>query len=160
MAIQAVPTISEEIYLRKLSKRVLELEGEDCPPAEQAWVKVRQATEGDQLQVSQRYAESEVYWQTDGSIKEKRSTNMLDDRMFKAYLVLVDAGNIVDSEGAPLFEFKDSDDFPRFKGTYSKFKERWSQLPPVAATSIEMALYSLNPQWGRVRERDDEEGED
>lgn len=159
MAINAVPTMSDEIYLRDVSDRLKKLEGDDCPPAERAWVKVRQATEGDQLQISQRYAESEVHWRPDGSITEKRSSNILDDRMFKAYLVMVDAGNIFDREGDPLFEFKDGGDYPKYAGTYSKFKEHWMLLPPVAAGAIELALYELNPQWGfttRDTEEDDE----
>jgi hypothetical protein len=161
MAIRAVPTVSEEIYLQDLSDRVKRLEGEDCPREEQAWVKVRQATEGDQLQVSQRYADSEVVWQADGSAKETRSTNTLEDRMFKAYLVLVDAGNITDKGDNPVFGFSEKGDYPKFKGTWSQFKEKWSVLPPAAASAIELALYKLNPQWdifGLVSE-DEEEGE-
>lgn len=163
MAIQAVPTISDEVYLRDMSKLLLDLEGKDCPPSERAWVKVRQATEGDQLQISQRNAESEVMWKPDGDIIERRSSNYLDDRMFRAYLVLVDAGNIFGKDGDPLFEFKDGNDYPKFDGTYSEFKRRWAQLPPVAAGAIELALNELNPQWGlsRSSQKDnDEEGEE
>lgn len=160
MAINAVPTISDEIYLRDVSERVKKIEG-DCPKKECAWVKVRQATEGDQLQVSQRYADSEVVWQVDGSAKEKRSSNTLEDRMFKAYLVLTDAGNIFDGGEKPIFEFADRGDYPKFKGTWAQFKNRWSLLPPAAASAIELALYRLNPQWdvfGLVQEDDEGEG--
>lgn len=160
MAINAVPTISDEIYLRDVSERVNQMEG-DCPKKECAWVKVRQATEGDQLQVSQRHADSEVVWQADGSAKERRSSNTLEDRMFKAYLVMVDAGNILDRKGEPVFEFVDKDDYPKFKGTWARFKERWSLLPPAAASAIELSLYKLNPQWdifGLMQESEEGEG--
>jgi len=146
MAIQAVPTISEEIYLQDLTERVKKLEGED-PRKEQAWVKIRQATEGDQLQISARNADSEVVWQADGGAREKRSNNPLEERMFKAYLVLVDAGNIVAPDGKPVFKFSEGDDYPKFDGSWADFKSRWGLIPSVAADAIELAIYKLNPQW-------------
>ena len=161
MAIHAVPTISEEIYLQDVSERVKEMEGKNCPKKERAWVKVRQATESDQLQVSQRHADTEVLWMADGSAKEKRSRNVLEDRMFKAYLVMVGTGNIFAMEDKPVFEFADKDDYPKFKGTYSKFQDRWGLLQPAVADAIELAIYKLNPQWDvfGLMSEEDEEGE-
>lgn len=161
MTIHAVPTISDEIYLQEISEKVKRLEGSDCPKKDMAWVRVRQATESDQLQVSQRNSGSEVLWLADGSAKEKRDRNVLEDRMFRAYLVLVDVGNIVDKNGDPVFEFAESGDYPKFKGTFSKFQDKWGVLQSSVADAIEMAIYKLNPQWdvfGLMRE-DDEEGE-
>lgn len=158
MAIQAVPTISKELYLRELSDQVEKLEG-DCPKKEQAWVKVRQASEGDQLQISQRSAESDVMWLPDGSAKETRSTNPAEERMFRAYLVLVDTGNITDADEKPLFKFKDTGSYQSFDGSYSDFKEAWAQLPPPAAYAIELATYTLNPQWDWLSRIREEEGE-
>lgn len=151
MAIHAVPTISEEIYLQDLSKAIKKMEKGD-PRKEQAWVRVRQATEGDELQVSQYRAEaSEMLWRRDGNALEKRTKGMLEERMFRAYLVLIDAANIFDLDGKPLFEFKDGDDYPKFKGTYAEFQDRWALLQPEVADAIELAMYETNPQWDTLR---------
>jgi len=147
MAINAVPTISKEIYLQDWSEAVKKMEGEDCPRKEQAWVRVRQATEGDQLQVSQRYEDIEYTYTPDGSTMEKRTSNVLEDRMFKAYLVLVEVANILDKKGKPVFKFKDGPDYPKFDGEYSEFQDRWALLPSVGADAIELAVLSLNRQW-------------
>ncbi len=148
MAIHAVPTISDELYLQNVSQTVKRLEGAECPKKEQAWVKVRQATESDELQVSQhRASASELTWLQDGRAQEKRLKGRLEERMFRAYLVLVDAGNILDAKQKPLFTFKDGQDYPKFDGSYSQFKERWGLLQPEVADAIEMATYEVNPQW-------------
>jgi hypothetical protein len=160
MAIHAVPTISEEIYLQDLSKAVKRMESDD-PRKEQAWVKVRQATEGDELQVSQYRAEaSELLWRQDGNAMEKRTKGMLEERMFRAYLVLIDAANIFDPHGEPLFEFEEGDDYPKFDGNYSKFQDRWGLLHPEVADAIELAMYETNPQWDVMRALLEAQGED
>lgn len=152
MAIHAVPTISDEIYLQDVSRSIKKMEGSDCPKEECAWVKVRQATEGDQLQVSQHRAEaSELLWLQDGNAMEKRSKGALEERMFRAYLVLTDAGNLFDAKDNPLFTFKEGDDYPKFDGSYAKFKKCWGQLHPQVADAIELAMYETNPQWDVMR---------
>jgi len=150
VAIQAVPTVSAPIYLQDWSKEVAEMEGEDCLRDEQAWVQVRQATEGDQLRISQNYEGVELVHQTDGSTRELRTRNILEDRMFRAFLVLTSAANILDNQGNEIFTFKDGANYPKFSGTYAKFKEQWNLIPPAAADAIELAVLSINRQWDNI----------
>lgn len=150
MAIQAVPTISAPIYLQDWSKEVGEMEGEDCLRDDQAWVQVRQATEGDQLRISQNYEGVELYHQADGTTRELRTRNILTDRMFRAFLVLTGAANILDPNGNEVFTFKDGPNYPKFDGSYGKFKEQWQLIPPEAADAIELAVLSINRQWDNI----------
>jgi hypothetical protein len=151
MTIKAVPTVSEPIYLQDWSVAVKELEGEDCPREKQAWVVVRQATEGDHLRASRRDENIEYLHQPDGNTRETVTSNLLDERMFQAYLVLVDAGNILDADDVPIFTFKRGPDYDRFNGGYAEFQNRWGLLPSIAADAIGVAVYTLNPHWDRFR---------
>jgi hypothetical protein len=155
MAVQAVPVVSEPIYLGDISKRVRALEG-DCERTDQAYVIVRQATTGDNMRRSQIHKGTTLRWLTDEDGKpvteENYNQNPLERYAFEAYTTLAGIGNLFDTDGKPMFEFESSGSYMKVKGDFNDFKERWGRLPLVVTDAILTAVYSTNPDWDwRVR---------
>lgn len=145
MAIRAVPIISDRIFLREISDEVAKLEG-DCKKDERAWVIVRQATEADNRERSARYSSSTLMW-TDDGVQENRTDNVRERWAHEVFLVLCDAGNILDAKGGPLFKFHKRGDFNAVDGGFQDFLDSYGRLNSVVATAILRAVYSSNPDW-------------
>jgi len=149
MAIRAIPTISEPIYLQDISTEVKEMEGHDCPREEQAWVIVRQGTEADNCQRAAMRSKYTLRWQNDGSAEEERDVNQRELWTLEVYMTLCGAGGIFSDEECtkPLFEFEKGKSFDKITLDFAKFKGVYGTLPSIVTTAILRAVYSLNPDW-------------
>ena len=159
MPIRAVPLISAPIYLRDISKEILDFEPEDIPRKEQAFVLVRQATMGDDRWVAAAAPSMEVRIAPDGSRVEKWDDEISDSLTMRSYRCLVGVGNIENADGAPLFAFKEGKNYPELDMTYAEFKELFELLPAVVAATIQNAVMRLTIEWGWKPSQDEEGAE-
>jgi hypothetical protein len=123
-------------------------------PEQQASVKVRQATVGEQEALAELGAtETRVFDQTTGRMTEIRARyNLLEIRRKQAYLTLVDC-NLSNVDGSPLFPFKiAADGRMRVDLSEADFSKRWGLLPPEWAAKIVEAVFEANPQWNPDRQ--------
>lgn len=148
MAIKALPIISGPIYLQDLNQEVKQLEGEECPRDEQAWVIVRQATELDNQRRSSLVSKRRVEWNDDGRVEEW-DDNPLEVFATEVYCCLVDAGNIWedDSGTKSLFKFKDGPDYQKLSMGYGDFRKAYGKLPLPVTRAIRAAVLEMNPDW-------------
>jgi len=152
MAIKTAPVFSGQIYLGDISPEVKELEG-DCDPKERAWVKVRQATEQDNTQISKVQQSDTFIWGNDGSIQQKTPITQGEVRAWEAYYTLTDAGNFFLEGESELFQFVNSGPYQKVAGGYEEFSRRWGTLPPEVTLAISRSIYSVNPSWDWLADR-------
>jgi hypothetical protein len=155
MAIKTVAVISSQLFLGDLYDKVKELEDEggECPQNERVWVMIRQATESDTAQVAEMRSKTVVRWVSDGAERGSIPEEVRDDNprllwAWQVYLTLHDAGNLFDDDETPLFEFESKGPYNRVKGGFDKFMKSYGKLPAPVATSLLMAVGSINPGWG------------
>ncbi len=146
MAIQAVPIISEKIYLSEISEEVAKLEG-DCDKKEMAWVIVRQATEADNMQRADKESDITLEYGDGGKVTERRRTNLRERWAYEVYTSLHDAGNIFAPGGKELFTFMDKGDYQKVKGGFKKFMDDYGSLGSAVTNAIRRAVYTVNPDW-------------
>ena len=144
MAIRTAPILSEQIYLGELSPEVKDIEGE-CDPKDRAWVKVRQATEQDAMQIA-KLTQSPMLW-TDDGVEQKASATSHDIRAMEVYFTLTDAGNFEDVSGKELFQFVNGQAYSKVAGGLQEFIGRYGQLPEQVTVALSRAVYSVNPMW-------------
>lgn len=137
MAIKTMP-LFKQLYLGDLDPRIAKLEG-DCDQSERAWVRIKQATEADNMELSDYNSKN-------------RTSNPRDWRAMEVYVTLCDAGNIdeYDKKGdlvGPLFKFKDAGPYTKFDGPFSKFKDQYAKLPSIVSAVMTQAVYAVNIDW-------------
>ena len=150
MAIRTAPILSEQIYLGELSPEVKDIEGE-CDPKDRAWVKVRQATEQDAMQIAKLTQSPFLY--TDDGVEQKATATSRDIRAMEMYFTLVDAGNFEDANGKELFQFINGESYQKVAGGLQEFIGRYGQLPEQVTAALSRAVYSVNPMWDWMAER-------
>jgi len=149
MKIKMTPTISEPIYLQALSLEIAAMEGE-IPQTEQAWVKVRQATEQDHIARADLMARKEM--QFGSAYSEFVEDNPRERMMYEVYWTLYDLGNLVDESGDPLFSTRDKEgrlatNMPANSMPFAQFQEVWGKLERFLTAAIYMAVLKANPDW-------------
>lgn len=161
MAISVAPIISDKIYLQDLSADIAAMENVQglCPEDQRAWVKIRQATEGDVAAITQMYSMGKVTHHADGSTTEEydRDINPIRAQQFRRTVVAV--GNINNVAGTPLFKLKDGVNYPILDMTEEQFTAAYDSLPRPVTNAFSLAVAQGNPQWGAPRKKDDESGE-
>lgn len=153
MAIKTAP-IFKTVYLGELDPRVAELEG-DCLQEERAWVKVRQATEADNMEISALTSKQKLTYTKSGATEQEQDFNPREIRAMEVFKCLVDIGNIfADDEGkVPLFKFESHGSYSKVAGGFQRFKEAYGSLPAVVTAAMLRAVYSVNPGWDWLTER-------
>lgn len=149
MALKATPIMSDRIILADIDRTIAKMEG-DCDKDERAWVQVRQATEGDFNWIASMRTDDTIKWS--GDTAEERRVNFREVMAAHVYLTLIDAGNILDASGKPIFTFKDGGDYSKLNMTFNQFKERYGMLNASVTSAIRKAVYTLNPEWDWTNE--------
>ena len=139
MKIKVTPTISEPIYLQELSLEIAGIEG-GIPQTEQAWVKIRQATEQDHIARADLLAKRVMTY--GDQISETVEDNPRERMMYEAYWTLYETGNLTDEDGKPIFP-----EMPAKKMTLEKFQEIWGKLDSSITMAIWAAVRKGNPDW-------------
>lgn len=157
MAIKAAPVVSEPLYLQDFNKQVKEWEKDD-DPEDRAWVKVRQATELDEMEINSMTSKSTMRWTDGGSAEQVNTVNPREVRALEVYRTLVDAGNILNANGdGPLFDFEGDGFHRKVKGGFKAFKTAYGSLPAEVTTAILRAVYKINPGWDWMAPRGESE---
>ena len=153
MAIFATPVYSEPRNLADVSKDVSRLEG-DIPELEKVWVRVRQATESDNMEIAAMTSKSRTIF-TQGGTESLQEVNPRDVRAMEVFRTLTDAGNFwSDPEGKiPLFEFETVGKHTRIKGGFQAFRSKYGELPVEVTAAILDVVYEFNPGWDWTRSR-------
>ena len=152
MSIKAMPLISEPLYLQdvELTIKLMEREGEqECPRDLQAYIIVRQPTEGDMMRLNELTSEDTIEYSADGSVRTKQEPRDQRDA-WRVFLCMAGAGNLLAAEGdAPLFLFDSTGSYPRVKGEFDDFMKAWRTLPDVVSNTITYLVNSANTViWG------------
>jgi len=156
MAIKVAPIFSEPLYLGDLSEEVAKME-KDCDQNDRAWIKARQATESDEMEISSLYSKSKTVW-TGEATEQVQEINPRERQAMEIYLCMVDAGNIDDEDG-PLFTFVENGPYAKVDGGFQIFKEAYGRLPSEATLAMLRAVYTVNPGWGWWLSQEKSEGE-
>lgn len=136
MKISRLPTISDPIYLSDISPDFAEMEG-DVQENKRVWVKVKQATEGDNEHRVGALATRRVEW-AGGAATETVDDNVRTQRRVEAHMTIMEVGNLVDEDGGPYFK-KDMG--------LTDFNDAWWALPTVVTDALHTAVLQVNPQW-------------
>jgi hypothetical protein len=160
MAISVAPIISDKLFLQNLSSDIAALENSQglCPEDQRAWVKIRQATEGDMAKLSQIGRMGKVTHHPDGSTTEEYDRDFNPIRAMQFMLTVAGAGNINNVSGEPLFKFKDGPNYPILDMSEDQFKAAYDSLPRIVTNAFALAVMKGNPQWG-IPDRDKDTGE-
>lgn len=160
MAINAAPIISDKIYLQSVSDDVASIENVQglCPEERRAWVKIRQATEGDVAALSLLSRIGKVTHHADGSTTEEYDRDFNPIRAQQFMRTVVGVGNINGVSDAPLFRFKDGPNYPVLDMTEEQFMAAYNSLPRFVTNAFAAAVVEGNPQWG-VPTKDTSSGE-
>lgn len=123
-------------------------------PSGETFVTVRQATAGDEIRISNLFAEQTQIWDDAevGRVQLKRKWNFDERKRFIAYLTMVGC-NIETEEGEPLFRFTGGPN-PRLNMSQADFFKAWDMLPQNVADEIYDCILQLNPQWDFSRGED------
>jgi hypothetical protein len=131
-----IPVISGPIYLRDAYAPFAALEG-DCPESERTWVKIRQATEGENEQRADLTKTREVVW--GDAVTQRFQDNEREIMRNEVYFTLQEAGNLTFDDGSPIF--------PGKMTNFDEFTQRWWKLDSTTATAIHKAVLSINRDW-------------
>jgi hypothetical protein len=120
----------------------------DIDPEQNSYVRVRQATAGDN---AERDADIEgqierVYNPDRATFSVRTLGSAMRLRAKEAYLTL-SGTNLQFEDGRPLFAFQRTGEQMRFAGTFEEFLTRWNLLPQPVADAISRAVYQVNPEW-------------
>lgn len=119
----------------------------------EAEITVRQATTGDVRQRADLFSQQSFV--LGSSMPELRQRwNLAELQRYDAYLTLAGC-TIVDEDGNPWFEFKDTPSGPR-PVDQNKFYRAWDALPPEISSAIYEFILEVNPMFSG---RDEDEGE-
>jgi len=116
--------------------------------AQEAFVVVRQATQGDVDSIEDlrssgtEYSYSDAEW---GQTRVKPSKGTAEIRRRQVYLTLCES-NIQDENGNELFKTTMVNGHKRMADVVS-FERAWALLDPALAAEIYQAVLSVNPQW-------------
>ncbi len=146
MAIKALPTVSDVIYLQDLVPQIELLEGE-CPNEEKAYVIVRQATEADSMAIDQMSSERRVVW-SENEVQEIRDSRMREVWAMQVFRCMCDAGNIFGPDGEPLCKFSSGKMHARYvEGTFRDFLKSFGAQSPLVTRALRYAAWEMNPDW-------------
>jgi len=153
MAIFATPVHSEPRFLGEVSKDVARLEG-DAAEEDKAWVRVRQATESDNMEISAMTSKTRTVF-SQGSTESLQEVNPRDVRAMEVFRTLTDAGNLWSNEEGtiPLFNFETVGKITRASGGFQDFKQKYGKLPVEVTSAILEVVYKFNPGWDWTRDR-------
>ena len=142
MNIQSVKRVSDPIFLSDLSPDFSDLEGE-CPQEEKAYVRVRRATEGDNIQRHELLLERRTEYRINGdvAIVESVSDNPRWEAMCNTYLTLEEIHGLLDGD-KPVFEKQ-----PVKTMLAMEYEAIWRELPIVVANVLHRAVLRFNPEW-------------
>lgn len=138
---------SDTLYLRNVSEEWKGIEdARSIQETERAWVRVSQATTGDNISRGQYTKRREKRLIGDGTgnvaaIGYVTDINSHELASFEVWATLLDAGNLV-FKGKPLFAA-----LPARKMQFSEFKTAWDSLPPQVTRAIHAAVLSVNRDW-------------
>jgi len=159
MALKALPTQSDKLFLQNLVPELGPMEG-DCGEDNKAWASARQSTEADQRRVSQIYS-ARTFRYLGPITEETTDANALDEWALHVFLCLTDAGNLLNADGDPLFRFKRGDNYGVLDMTFAEFQTAFGALHPLITRALRYAVWEINPLWDlrAVPEKKEEEKE-
>jgi hypothetical protein len=126
-------------------------------PSGDTWVRIKQATTGEDGILSALWAKTALEWDDDrqgGKVKQYSEISRAQVRTESVWLTLLEC-NITGKDNKPLFPAIDYM-ARRDKG---KFLAAWNPLPPEWSEEIYQAVLEVNPQWRPGREAQAELGE-
>jgi hypothetical protein len=137
MKIKRIPTISEPIFLAEISEEFKELEGE-VTQDQKAWVRVRQATEGDSESRAALQSKRRIEYNPDSTMTEMVDENIRTRLKFEVWWTLDEVGNLTWEDGDPIFK----------KGmSFKEFEDAWKRLDVRISLAIHKAVRITNPNW-------------
>lgn len=139
MKIARKPVISDRIYLSDESLEFAAREG-DLPRDEQAWVRIRQAREGDFVARAELMAKREVRY--GGSFSEVIGDNSRERVKYEVFWTLHECKNLVDDDGTPVFG-----DGPTDAMKFQSFEAIWNSLETHVTEAIVLAVWRVNSGW-------------
>ncbi|HUW12883.1 MAG TPA: hypothetical protein VM537_24360 [Anaerolineae bacterium] len=158
MAIKALPTVSNVLYLQDLVPGIAALEG-DCAKEELAYVIVRQGTESDSIAIERMSSERQIVW-TDKDVREVRDSRMREQWAMQVFRCMCDAGNITGQDDKAVFEFSGGAIHERFvDGTFGDFLKAYGALNPIVTRALRYAVWEMNPDWDLRTPEEGLEGE-
>lgn len=115
-------------------------------PTGETWVRVKQATTGDNYVRSGLWANAALEWDDahQGKVKQYTQVSAAEIVAVEVRLALLES-NIEDENGKPLFPALR----PGERRDIRSFEAAWSKLPLGWADEIYEAVLAVNPQWDR-----------
>ncbi len=144
MDLSKLKTDSGTLYLSDLSVDFSFLEG-DVAQADRVWVKVRRASERDNIRRAEFCAKRTKRYISPSTpemtVFEDVGVNPIERAKFETYLTLMDCGNLILGD-APVFP-----EMPATQIPYAVFEIAWNQLDICVAEAIHKAVIATNPEW-------------
>ena len=146
MDIKKYAVESDKIFLADESPEFAKLEGE-VPEDERVWVKVRQATQADNIRLADINTQRERKYSGDqltgnvNSVSLVYNSNPLRRQATQVYLTVVEIGNLTDGD-KPVFDVA-----PLKKMPEATFLAKWGSLRTELANAIHKACLKVNPDW-------------
>jgi len=131
--------VSGKIYLRDESMEFAVNEG-NVKPEDAAWVRIRQAREGDFVALEEIRAKREIKY--GNSASEIIDANPRECAKYQVWWTLHDCGNLLNEDDDPLFA-----KLPVGAMQFADFDAIWSNLDTCASTAILSAVWKVNPEW-------------
>jgi len=149
------PVVSKPLYLQDIEpiiKLMEHVDGRECPREQQAYVIIRQPTEGDMMRLNELSRSNTIEYAADGSVRT--TARNVDERdSWRVHLCLAGIGNIHDSSGdGPIFQFENAGGYERIKGSYDEFMKQWRTLPDIVSSTIIYLVTNANTLvWGEEK---------
>ena len=128
----------------------------DADPTGETWVRIKQATTGEDALLSNLWAKTALEWDDaqQGKVKQYSEVSRAQVQAEAVRLTLLES-NMLDHKEKPLFPKIDH----AARRDPKQFLPRWEKLPMAWSREVYEAVLQVNPQWRPGREADEDLGE-